>query len=183
MADIQQLLAELSTARVTPAVLRALDFVVPGEWVNVTSLEQAIEAYLGVTDPSQVAQIKERSLALWQQRPNYSRAVTVFKAVDTADIAVAAAVAASAVPSWNPFAKITPKADTIQALDAALKLAAEVAAFALLRGIPAATLAEAQAFPAALATYAKADMMRLAAWITIDGILPLGPGRLGFADR
>ena len=37
------------------------------------------------------------------------------------------------------------------------------------------SLAEAKAFPAALATYAKSDMMRLAAWITIDGMLPLGP--------
>src|SRR5690606_35226256 len=74
------------------------------------------------------------------------------------------------------FGKVTPKPDTTQAVDAALKLAAEVAAFATLRGLPVGSLAEAQAFPAALATYARADMMRLAAWITIDGLLPLGPG-------
>lgn len=175
MADIQQLLGELAGSRITPAVLGALDYVVPGEWTNVTSLDAAIASYLGVTDPAETARIRERALALWQQRPHYQRAVTVFQAVDTADVAIAAAVAASAVPSWNPFAKVTPKADTLQALDAALKLAAEVAAFALLRGVPVTSIAAAQAFPAALATYAKADMMRLAAWIAIDGLLPLGP--------
>ena len=175
MADIQQQLAGLATARITPAVLQALDFVVPGEWQNVTSLDQAIRAYVGVTDPAEIARIQERALALWSQRPHYQRALTVLQAVDTADVAIAATVAASAVGSWNPFAKITPRADTIQAIDAALKLAAEVAAFALLRGLPTASLAEAAAFPAALATYAKADMMRLAAWIAIDGLLPLGP--------
>jgi hypothetical protein len=172
MSDIQQELGELATSRITPAVLNALDFVVPGEWVNVSSLSQAINVYLGVVDPLEISRIQERALALWQQRPQYARALKVFKAVDTADVAAAAVIAAGTVPALDRF---TPKADTVQAIDAALKLAAEVAAFALLRGLPTASLAEARAFPAALATYAKADMMRLAAWIAIDGLLPLGP--------
>ncbi|MCA9495143.1 MAG: hypothetical protein KC621_34685, partial [Myxococcales bacterium] len=179
MSDIQQQLAGLADAKVTPMVLGALDYVVPGEWTNVTSLDQAIEVYLGVTDPAEVARIKERSLALFHNEPHYARAIKVFAAVDTADKVAAAAVAANqvggALSFLSIFSKVTPKPDTTQAIDAALKLAAEVAAFALLRGLPVHSLAEAQAFPAALATYAKADMMRLAAWITIDGILPLGP--------
>ncbi len=180
MPDIQQQLAELADSRVTTTVLGALDAVVPGEWVNVTSLGQAIEVYLGVTDPGQKALIQERALALFHREPHYARAITIFSAVDTADKVAAAAVAANQVGSalsfLSIFSKVTPKPDTTQAIDAALKLAAEVAAFATLRGLPVGSLAEAQAFPAALATYAKADMMRLAAWITIDGILPLGPG-------
>ncbi len=179
MSDIQQELAALAQSRVTPTVLNALDYVVPGEWQNSTSLDDVIRTQLGVTDPTEVARIRERAVALWQQQPHYQRALTIFRAVDTADKAVAAAVAANAVGNTFSFLgfldKITPKPDTVQALDAALKLAAEVAAFATLRGLPVHSLAEAQAFPAALATYAKADMMRLAAWITIDGILPLGP--------
>lgn len=179
MSDIQQELAALAQSRLTPTVLNALDYVVPGEWQNVTSLDDVIRTQLGVVDPTELARIKERALALWQQKPHYQRALTIFRAVDTADKAVAAAVAANAVGNTFSFLgfldKITPKPDTVQALDAALKLAAEVAAFATLRGLPVHSLAEAQAFPAALATYAKADMMRLAAWITIDGILPLGP--------
>jgi hypothetical protein len=179
MSDIQALLNELGQARVTTTVLNALDTVVPGEWVNVTSLEQAVQQYLGVSDPGQVAAIVERARSLYASRPHYSRAVTVFQVVDTADKAVAAAVAANTVGNaigfLNVLDKVTPKPDTAQAVDAAVKLAAEVAAFALLRGLPVHSLAEAKAFPAALATYAKADMMRLAAWITIDGMLPLGP--------
>ena len=180
MPDIQQQLNQLANAKITPMVLTALDYVVPGEWVNVTSLEQAIQANLGVTDPSEVARIKDRALALFHKEPHYARAITVFNAVDTADKVAAAAVAANqvggALSFLSIFSKVTPKPDTTQAIDAALKLAAEVTAFALLRGLPIHSLAEAQAFPAALATYAKADMMRLAAWITIDGLLPLGPG-------
>jgi hypothetical protein len=179
VSDIQQELASLANSRVTPAVLSALDYVVPGEWTNVTSLDEMIRTQLGVVDPVAVAQIRERAVALWQQKPHYQRALTVFRAVDTADKAVAAAVAANTLGNTFSFLgfldKLTPKPDTAQAIDAALKLAAEVAAFALLRGLPVHSLAEAQAFPAALATYAKADMMRLAAWITIDGMLPLGP--------
>ncbi len=179
MSDIQQELAALAQSRLTPTVLNALDFVVPGEWQNVTSLDDVIRTQLGVFDPTELARIRERAVALWQQKPHYQRALTIFRAVDTADKAVAAAVAANAVGNTFSFLgfldRLTPKPDTVQAIDAALKLAAEVAAFATLRGLPIHSLAEAQAFPAALATYAKADMMRLAAWITIDGILPLGP--------
>jgi hypothetical protein len=179
VSDIQQELASLANARVTPAVLSALDYVVPGEWTNVTSLDDMIRTQLGVQDPTEVARIRERATALWQQKPHYQRALTIYRAVDTADKAVAAAVAANALGNTFSFLgfldKLTPKPDTTQALDAALKLAAEVAAFTTLRGLPIHSLAEAQAFPAALATYAKADMMRLAAWIAIDGILPLGP--------
>lgn len=179
MADIQSELSALGSSRVTTTVLQALDYVVPGEWVNVTSLDDAVRQYLGVTDPTQVAAISERARSLYASRPHYARAVTVFQAVDTADKAVAAAVAANtvgnAIGMLSILDKVTPKPDTVQAVDAAIKLAAEVAAFALLRGLPVHSLAEAKAFPAALATYAKADMMRLAGWITIDGLLPLGP--------
>lgn len=179
MSDIRQLLGELSQSKITPAVLRTLDMLVPGEWSDVTSLDAAVREYLSVTDPAEIARISERAAALWSAKPHYARAVKIFQAVDTADKLTSAAIVAN--QAGNTFSllgvldKLTPKPDTTQALDAALKMAAEVAAFATLRGLPVTSLAEAKAFPAAIGSYAKADLMRLAAWITIDGILPLGP--------
>jgi hypothetical protein len=179
VSDIQILLQQLGDARITPMVLDTLDYVVPGEWSNHTSLEAVIEANLGVTDPAEVARIKERAELLYASQPHYSRAVRIFAAADSVDKVAAAAVMANQVgESFQLFGvlnRFTPKPETTQAIDAALKLSAEVVAFALLRGIPVTDLAEAKAFPATLATYARADMMRLAAWMSLDGLLPLGP--------
>jgi len=179
MSDIQILLDQLDDARITPAVLGALDYVVPGEWDNHTSLQAIITANLGVTDEAEVARITERAEALYASQPHYARAVRIFSAADTVDKVAAAAVLANQVGDsfelLGVLNRFTPKPETTQAIDAALKLAAEVVAFALLRGIPVSDLAEAKAFPATLATYARADMMRLAAWMTLDGLLPLGP--------
>ena len=183
MSDIQILLHQLGDARITPTVLGALDFVVPGEWANHTSLEAMIESNLGVTDPAEVARIKERAEQLYASQPHYSRAVRIFSAADSVDKVAAAAVMANQVGEsfelLNVLNRFTPKPETTQAIDAALKLSAEVVAFALLRGVPVTDLAAAKAFPATLATYARADMMRLAAWMALDGLLPLGPEFVG----
>jgi len=179
MSDIQILLNQLADSRVTPAVLGALDYVVPGEWENHTSLEAIITSNLGISDAAEVARVKERAEALYASQPHYARAVRIFSAADSVDKVAAAAVLANQVGEsfqlLGVLNRFTPKPETTQAIDAALKLAAEVVAFALLRGIPVTDLAEAKAFPATLATYARADMMRLAAWMTLDGLLPLGP--------
>ncbi len=179
MSAIQQELAALGEAKITPAVLGALDYVVPGEWHNSTSLEQIIEHNLEVTDPTEVAAIKERAEALYGAQPHYARALSVYRGADTVDRIAAAAVIASQMGSsfavFKVLDRFTPKPDTTQAIDAALKLTAEFVAFAQLRGIPVASLQEAKAFPATLATYAKADMMRIAAWLALDGLVPLGP--------
>jgi len=183
MSDIEILLNQLADSRITPMVLNTLDYVVPGEWENHTSLDAVIRGHLEVTDDAEVAAIKERAEALYMAQPHYSRAVRLFSAADSVDKVAAAAVLASQVGEsfalLNVLNRFTPKPETTQAIDAALKLAAEVVAFALLRGIPLTDLAEAKAFPATLATYAKADMMRLAAWVGFDGLLPLGPEFIG----
>ena len=179
MSDIQELLGSLKQSRITPAVLDALDYVVPGEWHNVTSVEEAVRVHCGVTDPTTVMAIRNKALELYASQPHYARAVRIFQAVDQVDKVAAAAVMANQVGrSFQVLSildRFTPKAETTQAIDAALKLTAEVAAFATLRGIPVTSLTEAKAFPATLATYARADLMRLAAWMTLDGLVPLGP--------
>jgi hypothetical protein len=67
---------------------------------------------------------------------------------------------------------VTPKPDTTQAIDAGIKFAGELVAFALTNGIPGDSIGD---FVTALASYGKEEKMRLAAWLAIDCVLPLGP--------
>jgi hypothetical protein len=68
--------------------------------------------------------------------------------------------------------RLTPKADTVQAVDAGVKLVTELAGFTLLNDLPGDSVGD---FASAVTAYAKEDVMRLAAWIVLDGVLPLGP--------
>jgi hypothetical protein len=67
---------------------------------------------------------------------------------------------------------VTPKPDTTQAVDAGLKLVAELAAFCYSSGIPGDSVGD---FATSHTSAAKEDAIRLAAWICFDGLLPLGP--------
>ncbi len=75
----------------------------------------------------------------------------------------------------NFLKKFTPKPDTTQSIDAGLKLVAELLAFCFLHGMPKASLEGVANFVLALNDYGKSDLMRIAAWIIVDGLLPLGP--------
>ena len=176
--SIKSALEALPESGVTITVLNTLDYVVPGEWKNITDWETMITETTGVTDPVTVARIGQRAEALFQSdETNYSKALTVFETVDSLDKAVAAAALASKVGETFSFLsflnKVTPKANTTQAVDAGVKFVAEIVAFGLLNGMPSTD--NVSGFMDALKAYGKADIMRLAAWATIEGLLPLGP--------
>jgi len=57
-----------------------------------------------------------------------------------------------------------------------LKLVTELAAFCLINGIPGDSISD---FVKALGVYSKESLIRMAALIAIDGIIPLGPDFLG----
>src|SRR5262249_48946314 len=71
--------------------------------------------------------------------------------------------------------KITPKADTAQAVDLGVKLVVEVACFCLINGIPGDSVGD---FVKSLANYSKESLMRMSALVCFDGVLPLGPAFL-----
>src|SRR4029079_1021747 len=80
---------------------------------------------------------------------------------------------------WLSFLNdVTPKADTTQAVDAALKLVGELAAFCYSSGIPGDSVSD---FATALANPVKEDAIRLGAWVAFDGLIPLGPDFLARA--
>ncbi|MBL8058478.1 MAG: hypothetical protein JNK29_17375, partial [Anaerolineales bacterium] len=174
--SIATLADALPESNVTTTVLHALDYVVPGQWQNLRGFDQTARTVLGTEDPAQVAAVRQRALALYNDPAhNYRKAVQLYQLVDNADLALGAAALANKVgqriPLLNFISRLTPKADTTQAIDLAVKLAAEGLAFSWLNGLKYDNLGQ---FGQALSAYAGASAMRLAALICVDGVIPLG---------
>lgn len=177
MTQLNEVLEALPQSSLTTHVLGALDFFVPGEWRNITVFEEMVRDASGESDDALVQQIGERAIALYADENNgYQRAVTVFKGVDSAStvagIAEIANIASQKFHILSFLGDVTPKPDTTQAIDAGLKLAAELVAFTLVNGIPGDSVSD---FVGALGSYAKEEKIRLAAWLAFDCVLPLGP--------
>ena len=181
--SIHQILEALPSSSLTTHLLGALDYLVPGEWQNITTYEGMIKSATGEEDADLIQRVGERGIALWfDEGQGYQRAVQVYRAVDS--LGTAAGVAAFAnklgerVELLSFLTDITPKPDTTQAVDAGVKFAAELAAFCLTNGIPGDSVAD---FVSAVASYGKEESMRLAAWLAFDCIIPLGPDFLSKA--
>ncbi|MBX3226805.1 MAG: hypothetical protein KIT84_38700 [Labilithrix sp.] len=178
MSDsIHTLLQALPETSLTTRVLGVLDYLAPGEWQNVTSFEKMVESVTGETDPEVVQAVGVKALQLWfDESTGYQRAATIFKLVDSeSTMAGAASLASLAGQRFEllSFLKdITPKPDTVQAIDAGVKLAAELAAFCSMNGLPGDSVGD---FVSSLLNASKEDAMRFSAWIALDVVLPLGP--------
>jgi len=174
---LHELLQELPTTNVTTTVLKSLDYLVPGEWQNITSLEEMIKSVTGEEDQALIQQVGERALMLYNDSgQGYQRAVDIYQLVDHVGAAAGAAALAHQAGEAFKFLsfldKVTPKADTAQAIDAAVKFVAEMAAFCYSSGLPGDSVGD---FAASLANAAKEDSIRFAAWLAFDCIIPLGP--------
>ena len=172
----------------TTRALSLLDVFVPGEWTNITRFDDMIRDVTGETDESLVQAVGERAIALYADESNgYQRAVSIYRLIDdTGSLAGVAALANKTGESfeWLSFLEsVTPKPDTTQAIDAAIKLVGELAAFCYSSGIPGDSVGD---FASSLANAAKEDAIRVAAWLAFDGLIPLGPDFLarvvGFVD-
>lgn len=179
MSDsIIQLVDELPKDNITVKVLKALDFIAPGQWDNIVGFEENITKITGETDAKIIRRIRDRAASLYLD-PNkgYQGAIGLYQAIDKADVAMATAALANKVGEKISFlsflGNITPKADTTQTIDLLLKIAVEVIAFCKLNGIPQ---PNPQKFAISLAeNYQGAGFIRMIALVCIDGILPLGP--------
>ncbi len=176
-------LEALPESGLTVTALEYLDGVVPGEWSNVRRFDDISAELSGERSPAVLAAIRERALHIEARDPNIARALQVFQLVDSVDqVAAGAAVASKAAGiassmfgSLGFLEQYTPKPDTTQAIDAGVKLVAEVVAFGLLHGVPTTEPGAVKRFAGALEDYARYDLMRIAAWVVFDGLVPLGP--------
>ena len=176
MTPIYQLVDSLPTDDLTVRVLRALDFIAPGQWQNIVGFENMISQVTGETDPQTVFQIRNRAIELYNDpAQGYQRAVWLYQTVDNTDKALGMAALANTVGQKVGFlgflTKITPKADKAQTIDLALKLIAELTAFTQANGLPGDSISD---FVQALGAYERESLIRMAAIVAFDGVIPLG---------
>ncbi|OUL31688.1 hypothetical protein BV378_01560 [Nostoc sp. RF31YmG] len=176
--SIIQLVDELPNDNITVKVLKALDYVAPGEWNNLVGFDNSIRVITGETDAKIIQKIRDRAVSLYHDPQNgYQTAIKLYQTIDKADTAMATAALANKVGEKIGFlsflSNITPKADVTQTIDLVLKIAVEIIAFSKLNGIPS---PNPQAFATSLAeNYKDASLTRMVALVCLDGMLPLGP--------
>lgn len=179
MSDsIIDLLDELPSDNLTVKTLNALDFVVPGEWENVVGFDKTIEVITGETDPNRIMEIRNKAIELYNDADNgYQGAIWYYNLVDNVDGALAAAAMAEIVSEKIPFLSflgaLTPKADTTQSVDLCLKIVAELIAYSKLNGLP--ILSPGEFVTNLTEEYSGPSLMRMAALVCLDGLIPLGP--------
>jgi len=174
--SISKLVDNLPSSSVTVYMLRSLDFVVPGEWQNLIGFENTIRAVTGISDKHLIKEIGEQAIALYNDpKEVYQQTLWLYQTIDRADSAIGAAALANKVSEKISFLsflnQLTPKADTIQTIDLCLKLVVELIAFSRLHGIPT----NIEAFKNSLTNYHNDSLMRMAALVAVDGLIPLGP--------
>ncbi|WP_341730480.1 hypothetical protein [Microcoleus sp. EPA2] len=175
--SIFELVDQLPKDNMTVKALRALDFVVPGEWNNLIGFENTIRTVTGETDEELIQQIGERAIYLYNDKSEgYQRALWLYQTIDSADKALGAAAMANKVSQNVPFlsmlGNLTPKPEKAQTIDLSLKLVVELLAFCQINGLPGDSIGD---FAGALADYGGESLMRMAALVCFDGLIPLGP--------
>ena len=121
---IHKVLEGLPEKNLTTRLLGALDYIVPGQWENVTSWETMVKRVTGEDDQSIIQRVGDRAIQLYNDPDQgYHRAVQIFHLVDDTQGMTGMAEMASKIGESVGFlsllSKVTPKADTTQAIDAA----------------------------------------------------------------
>ncbi len=168
---------KLPTGGITVMALNSLDFVIPGQWQNLVGFENTIKVVTGTDDQEYIQAIGERAVALYNDKSQgYQTAMWLYDTVDAGSSALGAAAMANKIGEKIPLlgflGNITPKAETAQTIDLSVKLVAEIVAFCQINGIPGDSVSD---FLAALADYGGESLMRMAALVCFDGLIPLGP--------
>lgn len=174
---IFELVDNLPTSNMTTRALKALDFVVPGQWENLVGFENTIRAVTGEDDEELIQQIGDRAVYLYNDRSQaYQRALWLYQTIDSTGSALGAAALGNKIGEKVPLLgflnRLTPKADKAQSLDLCLKVVVELVAFCQINGIPGDSIGD---FVAALSDYSGESLMRMAALVCFDGLIPLGP--------
>ena len=182
--SIYQLVDNLPTKNLTVYALRSLDFALPGEWDNLVGFEQTIRTVTRETDDKLIEQVGARAIQLFNDKSEgYQRALWLYQTIDSTGSALGTAALANKIGENVSFLgflnKMTPKPEKAQTIDLCLKLVTEVVAFCHINGLPGDSLRD---FVRALGDYSGESLIRMAALVSFDGLVPLGPNFLRFAQ-
>lgn len=176
---LSQELGELSQRSLTTLTLKALDFVIPGDYENVTDVETMVKDVTGDARMGRIQAIANHVDQLYAEDGGARRAVFFYGLADSVDKVVGLASFANKVgerfSALSLLGKLTPKADTSQAMDLCLKLTCEALAHLSLRGLSKDGLAQWAEDLNRGDHYGNEAALRLAALVGLDGLLPLGP--------
>lgn len=176
--SIFELVDNLPEKNLTTMMLKSLDNIVPGEWENTTGFVNTIRKVTGEDDEDLIQQIGDRAVWLYNDKSQgYRRAMWLYQTVDRTDKVLGSAALANKVGNKIPLvggllSKVTPNPDKAQALDLSIKLVVELVAFCQINGIPGDSIGD---FVGALSDYSGESLMRMAALVCVDGLIPLGP--------
>lgn len=172
---IYELVDELPKGGLTVSALKSLDFVVPGQWNNLVGFDNTIRTVTGETDEALIQAIGERAVTLYNDKSQgYQRAFWLYDTVDAASglLGTAALMNRVGQDTFLGFLKhLTPKPERAQSIDLSVKLVTELVAFCQINGIPGDSIGD---FLAALKDYGGESLMRMAALVAFDGLIPLG---------
>ncbi|MGA9378154.1 MAG: hypothetical protein WBV73_05245 [Phormidium sp.] len=174
---IFELVDQLPTGGLTVMSLRSLDFVIPGEWQNLVGFDNTIRTVTGETDEAIIQQIGDRAVTLYNDKSQgYQTALWLYQTVTSGSKLLGTAALANKVGEkiavLGFLDKLTPKADKAQTIDLGVKLVVELVAFCQINGIPGDSIGD---FLGALGDYSGESLMRMAALVCFDGLIPLGP--------
>ena len=177
---IFKLVDDLPENNLTTKMLHAIDFVAPGQWRNLVGFDKTIRAITGEDDEKLIQQIGERAVKLYNDRSQgYQRAVWLYHTVEGMSNALGAAALAHKIGERfsvvSLLAQVTPRSDKAQTIDFSVKLVVELVAFCQRNGLPGDSIAD---FVKSVTHYRDEALIRMAALICVDGLLPLGPDYL-----
>jgi hypothetical protein len=174
---IFELVDELPKNNMTVKVLNALDFVIPGQWQNLTGFENTIKVVTQETDESLIQQIGERAITLYNDKSQgYQKALWLYQTISGAGRALGTAALGNKIGENVSFlgflSNLTPKPEKAQTIDLTLKVLTELLAYCQINGIPGDSIGD---FVMALGSYGSDALMRMTALVCLDGLVPLGP--------
>ena len=181
--SIYELVDELPERNLTVFALNSLDKILPGEWENLTGFSNTIRAVTRETDETLIEQIGARAIQLYNDKSEgYQRAMWLYQTIDSTGSALGTAALAGKVSENVPFLgllnRLTPKPEKAQTIDLSLKLVTEIVAFCSINGIPGDSIRD---FVKSLGDYSGESLVRMAALVCFDGLVPLGPNFIQFA--
>jgi hypothetical protein len=173
---VYELVDHLPKGGITVNALKSLDFIIPGQWQNLIGFENTIRTVTGETDEGLIQQIGDRAVTLFNDKSQgYQRALWLYQTVDSASGALGTAALANQIGQDVGFLgmlkHLTPKPEKAQSIDLCVKLVVELVAFCQINGIPGDSIGD---FLSALKDYGGESLMRMAALVCFDGLIPLG---------